>query len=45
MGLCMTVAHSIKMTAEQYLQREWSQNPIFERYDWLYSYDANTVEL
>lgn len=26
--------------AEKYLQREWSQSPIFERYDWLYSYDA-----
>lgn len=30
-------------SAEQYLQREWSRAPIFERYDWLYSYDANTV--
>lgn len=32
-------------SAEKYLQREWSQEPIFERYDWLYSYDANTVAL
>lgn len=31
-------------SAERYLQREWSQAPIFERYDWLYSYDANTAE-
>lgn len=30
-------------SAEKYLQREWSSEPIFERYDWLYSYDANTV--
>ena len=32
-------------SAEQYLQREWSAEPIAERYDWLYAYDANTVEL
>lgn len=32
-------------SAEKYLQREWSSEPIFERYDWLYSYDANTVPL
>lgn len=32
-------------SAERYLQREWSSEPIFERYDWLYSYDANTVPL
>lgn len=30
-------------SAEQYLQREWSAEPIFERYDWLYRYDANTA--
>jgi salicylate hydroxylase len=30
-------------SAEKYLQREWSSEPIFERYDWLYSYDANTA--
>ena len=27
-------------SAEKYLQREWSESPIFERYDWLYRYDA-----
>ena len=27
-------------SAEVYLQREWSANPIFERYHWLYVYDA-----
>lgn len=27
-------------SAEQYLQSEWSESPIFERYDWLYRYDA-----
>lgn len=27
-------------SAEQYLQTEWSESPIFERYDWLYRYDA-----
>lgn len=32
-------------SAEQYLEKEWSRAPIFERYDWLYSYDANTVTL
>lgn len=32
-------------SAEQYLQREWSANPIFERYDWLYAYDANTAPI
>jgi len=32
-------------SAEKYLEREWSSAPIFERYDWLYAYDANTVEL
>lgn len=31
--------------AEKYLQREWSQSPIFERYDWLYSYDAVNVPI
>lgn len=30
-------------SAEKYLQREWSSEPIFARYDWLYSYDANTA--
>lgn len=32
-------------SAEAYLQREWSAAPIFERYDWLYSYDANTAAI
>jgi salicylate hydroxylase len=32
-------------SAETYLQREWSAAPIFERYDWLYSYDANTAPI
>lgn len=27
-------------SAEKYLQKEWSASPIFERYDWLYRYDA-----
>lgn len=32
-------------SAEQYLAREWSSNPIADRYDWLYAYDAATVAL
>lgn len=32
-------------TARAYLEREWSDNPIADRYDWLYSYDATTVEV
>lgn len=32
-----------EQSAERYLQREWSESPIFERYHWLYAYDANTV--
>jgi salicylate hydroxylase len=32
-------------SADQYLQREWSAEPIAARYDWLYSYDANTVQI
>lgn len=32
-------------SAERYLQREWSESPIFERYDWLYVYDANTAPI
>jgi salicylate hydroxylase len=32
-------------TAEQYLQREWSANPIHDRYHWLYVYDANTAPI
>lgn len=27
-------------SAEKYLKLEWSESPIFERYDWLYRYDA-----
>lgn len=32
-------------SALAYLEREWSVNPIADRYDWLYSYDASTVEI
>jgi salicylate hydroxylase len=32
-------------SAERYLQREWSESPIFERYHWLYAYDANTATI
>ncbi len=32
-------------SAERYLQREWSTEPIADRYDWLYAYDARTVEV
>lgn len=32
-------------SAEKYLEREWSAAPIFERYDWLYAYDANTAAI
>lgn len=32
-------------SAETYLQSEWGADPIFERYDWLYSYDANTAPI
>ena len=32
-------------TAERYLQREWSTEPIADRYDWLYAYDAGAVEV
>lgn len=31
--------------AEAYLQREWSSNPIKDRYDWLYKYDVETAEI
>ncbi|WP_027940538.1 FAD-dependent monooxygenase [Amycolatopsis taiwanensis] len=34
-----------EQTAEKYLAREWSNAPIFDRYDWLYSYDSATVEI
>lgn len=29
--------------AQKYLEREWSREPIRDRYDWLYSYDATAV--
>lgn len=29
--------------AQAYLEREWSHEPIADRYDWLYSYDAVTA--
>jgi salicylate hydroxylase len=32
-------------SAARYLEREWSAAPIAERYEWLYSYDANTAEI
>lgn len=32
-------------TAEAYLQREWSVEPIADRYDWLYAYDAVTTPI
>jgi salicylate hydroxylase len=34
-----------EVSAEKYLQSEWGADPIFERYDWLYSYDANTAAI
>lgn len=32
-------------SAEKYLAREWSNEPIADRYEWLYSYDATTVAI
>lgn len=32
-------------SAERYLGREWSESPIFERYHWLYIYDALTAPI
>lgn len=32
-------------SAQAYLNREWSASPIYERYHWLYSYDANTAPI
>ena len=32
-------------SAERYLQREWSESPIRERYHWLYEYDARTAPI
>ena len=41
--------HSVELateeSAEPYLQSEWGTDPIFERYDWLYRYDANTAPI
>jgi len=34
-----------KEEAKAYLEREWSTNPIRERYHWLYIYDVTTVEI
>ncbi len=31
--------------AQQYVDREWSERRIRERYDWLFTYDAGDVEL
>src|SRR5690606_25002216 len=31
--------------AEAYLQREWSSDPIADRYDWLYKYDVQTAPI
>lgn len=32
-------------SAENYLAREWSADPIADRYDWLYAYDAAKVAI
>ena len=32
-------------SAERYLQREWSAEPIAGRYEWLYAYDAETAAI
>lgn len=32
-------------SADQYLAREWSSDPIADRYDWLYAYDAATAPI
>lgn len=31
--------------AMTYMESEWSRSPIEQRYDWLYSYDAETAEI
>ena len=31
--------------AEAYLKREWSSEPIADRYDWLYKYDVQTAPI
>jgi salicylate hydroxylase len=41
--------HSAELTsaegAEAYLKREWSAEPIADRYDWLYKYDVQTAPI
>lgn len=41
--------HSAELTteegAEAYLKREWSSEPIADRYDWLYKYDVQTAPI
>lgn len=32
-------------TARQYIQKEWSPDAVRERYEWLITYDATTVEI
>ena len=36
---------AVPETAEAYLAREWSSEPIADRYHWLYSYDAVTAPI
>jgi salicylate hydroxylase len=31
--------------AEAYIESHWGANMVSDRYDWLYSYDATTVEI
>jgi salicylate hydroxylase len=41
--------HSKELATEEraqvYLDREWGASPIYERYHWLYVYDANTAPI
>ena len=32
-------------TAIEFINREWQQNAISDRYDWLFNYDAETVDI
>lgn len=34
-----------EQSEERYLQREWSESPIFERYHWPQVCDANTAPI